>query len=206
MPTPAWPPAASVYQLRVVLRAVSPLIWRRVLVRDDRTLADLHAVLRAAFGWSDSHLHRFNVHGREYDGTYESCEVRLADLGLRVTERLVYDYDLGDLWRHDIRVEQILDGEVGRTYPVCIGGRRAGPPEDCGGPWAFLERTQPHRIFAITVRVAEIIGQILDDVTVLDDYRDELAGLRPWLEIDRFDRRALNRALAGLSVPAERAA
>jgi hypothetical protein len=132
--------------------------------------------------------------------------VRLAELGLRVSERLVYDYDLGDLWRHDIRVEQILDGEVGRTYPVCIGGRRAGPPEDCGGPWAFLERTQPHRIFAITVRVAEIIGQILDDVTVLDDYRDELACLRPWLEIDHFDRRALNRALARLSIRAERAA
>jgi hypothetical protein len=197
------PPVASVYQLRVVLRAVSPLIWRRVLVRGDSTLADLHAVLQAAFGWSDAHLHRFKIHGREYDGIYE---VRLADLGLRVTERFVYDYDLGDLWRHDIRVEQILDGEVGRTYPVCIGGRRAGPPEDCGGPWVFLERTQPDRIFAITVRVAEIIGQILDDVTVLDDYRGELACLRPWLETERFDRRALNRALAGLSVRAERAA
>lgn len=206
MPKPAWPPAASVYQLRVVLRAVSPLIWRRVLVRGDSTLADLHAVLQAAFGWSDSHLHRFKVHGREYDGIYESREVRVADLGLRVTERLVYGYDLGDLWRHDIRVEQILDGEAGRTYPVCIGGRRAGPPEDCGGPWAFLERTQPHRIFAITVRAAEIIGQILDDATVLDDYRDELASLRPWLQIDRFDRRALNQALAGLSIREEHAA
>jgi hypothetical protein len=205
MPKPAWPPVASVYQLRVVLRAVSPLIWRRVLVRGDSTLADLHAVLQAAFGWSDAHLHRFKVHGREYDGIYESREVRLAELGLRVSERLVYDYDLGDLWRHDIRVEQILD-EVGRTYPVCIGGRRAGPPEDCGGPWAFLERTQPHRSFAITVRVAEIIGQILDDVTVLDDYRDELACLRPWLQTERFDRRALNRALARLSIRAERAA
>ncbi len=194
--------AASVYQLR----AVSPLIWRRLLVPGDATLADLHAVLQAAFAWSDVYLHRLNVHGREYHGIYESREVRLSDLGLRETERFVYDYDLGDLWRHDLRVERILDCEVGRTYPVCIGGRRAGPPEDCGGPWAFLEQTQPHRIFAITVRVAEIIGQILDDVTVLDDYRDELACLRPWLEIDRFDRRALNRALARLSVPAERAA
>lgn len=206
MPKPAWPAAASVYQLRVVLRAVSPLIWRRVLVRGDTTLADLHAVLQAAFGWSDAHLHRFKIHGREYDAIYESREVRVAELGLRETERFVYDYDLGDLWRHDIRVEQILDGEVGRRYPVCIGGRRAGPPEDCGGPWAFLERAQPHRIFAITVRAAEIIGEILDDITVLDDYRDELACLRAWLNIDRFDRRALNRALVGLSVRAERAA
>ena len=116
---------------------MSPLIWCRVLVRGDSTLADLHAVLQAAFGWSDAHLHRFKIHGREYDGIYESREVRLAELGLRETERFVYDYDLGDLWRHDIRVEQIRDGEIRRTYPVCSGGRRAGPPEDCGGPWAF---------------------------------------------------------------------
>lgn len=189
-----------------MLRAVSPLIWRRVLVRGDSTLADLHAVLQVAFGWSDAHLHRFKIHGREYAGIYESREVRLAELGLRQTERFVYDYDLGDLWRHDIRVEQILTGEAGHTHPVCSGGRRAGPPEDCGGPSAFLERTQPHRIFAITLRVAEIIGQILDDITVLEDYRDELACLHPWLEIDRFDRRALNQALAGLSIREERAA
>jgi hypothetical protein len=206
MPKPALPAAASVYQLRVVLRAVSPLIWRRVLVRGDCTLADLHAVLQATFAWSDVHLHRFKIHGREYDGIDDSREVRLADLGLRVTERFVYDYDLGDLWRHDIRLEQILDAEVRRTYPVCSGGRRAGPPEDCGGPWAFVEQTQPHRIFAITVRVAEIIGHVLDDVTVLDDYRDELACLQPWLDTERFDRRALNRALAELSVREEHAA
>lgn len=113
MPKPASPPAASVYQLRVVLRAVSPLIWRRVLVRGDATLAELHAVLQAAFGWSDVHPDRFKIQGREYDSTYESREVRLADLDLRVTERFVYDYDLGDLWRHDIRVEQILDPVAG---------------------------------------------------------------------------------------------
>ncbi len=71
--------AASVYQLR----AVSPLIWRRLLVPGDATLADLHAVLQAAFAWSDVYLHRLNVHGREYHGIYESREVRLSDLGLR---------------------------------------------------------------------------------------------------------------------------
>ena len=129
----AVPQLASVYQLRVVVRAVSPLIWRRLLVSAEATLADLHRVLQAAFGWSDDHLHRFTVHGREYDGIYDTGDVRLGELGLRVTERFVYDYDLGDLWRHDIRVEQILDRDRARTYPVCICGRRAGPPEDCGG-------------------------------------------------------------------------
>jgi hypothetical protein len=205
----ARPQAVSVYQLRVVVRAVSPLIWRRLLVPGEVTLADLHRVLQAAFGWSDDHLHRFKVHGREYDGIYGTGDVRLGELGLRVTERFVYDYDLADLWRHDIRVEQILDRDRARTCPVCIGGRRAGPPEDCGGPLAFLEQSQPHRVFAITVRVAEIIGHVLDDVTLREDYRGELAGLQPWLATEQFDRRAVNRVLAELACalsPGERAA
>jgi len=124
--------------------------------------------------------------------------VRIGDLGLRVTERFVYDYDLGVLWRHDIRVEQLLDRDAGRIYPICTGGRRAGPPEECGGPRAFLERSQPHRVFAITVRVGEIIGEVLDDITLLEDYRGELAALQPWLATEQFDRRALNRDLAEL--------
>lgn len=54
------------YQLRVVLRGVSPLVWRRLLVRADSSVADLHAVLQVVFGWDDDHLHRFVIHGVEY--------------------------------------------------------------------------------------------------------------------------------------------
>ena len=64
---PGSPPAGPfVFQLRVVLRGISPLIWRRILVRSDSTIADLHATLQLALGWSDDHLHRFVAHGREY--------------------------------------------------------------------------------------------------------------------------------------------
>jgi hypothetical protein len=65
MPEPASPLSSSVYQLRVVLRGVSPLIWRRLLVPAGATIAELHAVLQIAFGWTDIHLHRFVIHGRE---------------------------------------------------------------------------------------------------------------------------------------------
>jgi pRiA4b ORF-3-like protein len=58
--------------------------------------------------------------------------VRLGDLGLRAAERFVYDYDVGDLSRDDVPVDQLLDREDWRTYPVCAGGRRAGPPEERG--------------------------------------------------------------------------
>src|SRR5438132_10898994 len=88
--------------------ASAPLIWRRVLVRSDSTIADLHVTLQLVFGWSDEHLHRFVVHGRQYGISYagglsfrdDPHEVRLADLGLRAGERFVYEYDFTDGWCH----------------------------------------------------------------------------------------------------------
>ncbi len=83
------------------------------------------------------------------------------------------------------------------------------PPEGCGGPWAFLEATQPHLVFAATVRAAEIVGGLLDAdpdaelATALGGNRDELAALLPLLGLERLDRRGLNRALAELSTATE---
>ena len=101
------------------------------------------------------------MHGTEYGICYaggpifrdDARRVRLGDLGLRETERFTYDYDLGALWRHDLRVEGILAGEPGRTCPHCTAGRRAGPREGCGGPEAFMEASQPHRLLAVMDRV-----------------------------------------------------
>jgi len=198
MPEPDTPTAASVYQLRVVLREISPIIWRRLLVPADATLADLHHVLQVAFSWSGEHLYRFVIHGADYDA-YDLAQVRLVDLGLRVTERIIYDYDFTDLWRHDLRVEQIVAVEPGQRYPRCTGGRRAGPPEECGGPWAFMEASQPYGIFDVISRAAEIMGRILDgDITQLGEHRAEMAALYPWMTLERFDRRAVNQVLAGL--------
>ena len=151
-------PLPNVYQLRVVVHGVSPLIWRRLLLPADTTIAGLHAVLQIAFGWTGTHLHRFVVQGREYGIGYvggvgfrdDPHLVRLADLGLRPTERFAYDYDFTDGWRLDLRLEQILVMDPGRVYPRCTGGRRAGPPEASGGAWAFLEQTQPHHVLAAT--------------------------------------------------------
>src|SRR6266700_1351757 len=97
---PGSPPPAGpfVYQLRVVLRHISPLIWRRLLVRSDSSIADLHATLQPALGWSDEHLHRFVIHGCQYGdgGRADPRRVRLSDLGLRVGERFLYEYDFTD--------------------------------------------------------------------------------------------------------------
>jgi hypothetical protein len=121
----------QIYQLRVVLREISPpLIWRRLLVCSDSTVAQLHEVLQNAFGWDDEHLNRFEIRGREYsvyrDGSgmigIDATKVRLCDLKLRRLERFVYEYDFGDSWIHDLRLETMLPVNPRITYPLCVAG------------------------------------------------------------------------------------
>ena len=199
----------NVYQLRVVIARISPLIWRRLLVPAQTTIARLHAVLQTVFGWSGEHLHRFIIHGREYGisciggpGLRDDARIiRVGELGLRLGERFAYEYDFFAAWEVQLRVEQMMQAEPGRTYPRCIGGRRAGPPEEWDGPWNFLERTQPHLVLDAMVRAAEIMRQLLDagqddNLASVDVDREELAGLLPLLGLERFDRRACNKLLA----------
>src|SRR5262249_30508314 len=109
-------PEPNVYQLRVVLLRIRPIIWRRLLVRGDSTIAHLHDILQISFGWSDDHLHRFLIHGKQYGLSYfggitfrdDPRRIKLSDLGLRVKEKFLYEYDFIDQWQHLIRVEAIL--------------------------------------------------------------------------------------------------
>ena len=141
MPTPAVG-TPSVFQLRVVLHGGSPLIWRRLLVPGDASVADVPAGLQIAFGWDGEHLHRFVIHRAEYGISYaggvgcrdDPHRVHLADLGLRPTERFVDDYDFTAGWRLDLRLEQIRAAEAGRVYRRCTGGRRAGRRRAAAGP------------------------------------------------------------------------
>jgi hypothetical protein len=202
----------TVYRLRVAIAGISPLIWRRLEVAASTTVAGLHAVVQAVFGWSGEHLHRFIIGGTEYGISYlggpsfrdDARQVRLADLQLREGERFTYEYNFSAAWRVDLRVEQIVGAQPGRAYPRCTRGRRAGPPEDWDGTWVFLERTQPHLVFGATVRAAEIIGQLFDaddhnDLADVGVDREELAALIPLLGLERFDRRACNQVLRGLA-------
>lgn len=142
-------PTAShreVVQLKVTLAEIEPPIWRRLLVPVDYTLTRLHRVIQIAFGWQDYHLHSFHIHGEDYappdqenePGT-RSEKVAMKKLGLRLKTKIKYEYDFGDSWEHQILVEGHLLLEEPAGVPVCLGGQRACPPEDCGGVGGYQE-------------------------------------------------------------------
>jgi len=133
----------NIYQVKITLKYVRPPIWRRVQVRGDITLAKLHEIIQIAMGWFDSHLHQFRM-GKVYYGTPdvdEFSELTLKDdskaqLGRVLTkpkQKIIYEYDFGDGWEHEILLEKVFPPEPGIRYPRCLGGARACPPEDCGG-------------------------------------------------------------------------
>jgi pRiA4b ORF-3-like protein len=143
-------PRASkeVYQLKVTLRDVRPPIWRRVLVTDATNLNQLHWIIQIAMGWTNSHLHQFIIDEEYYSEPMLELDdwgpevknekrVRLSALSLEPKRKFTYEYDFGDSWQHEILVEKVLAPEAGARYPQCIGGKRACPPEDCGGVWGY---------------------------------------------------------------------
>ncbi|HYZ54697.1 MAG TPA: plasmid pRiA4b ORF-3 family protein [Streptosporangiaceae bacterium] len=136
----------DVYQLKITLRGVSkPPVWRRVLVPASMTLDLLHEVILRAMGWGGGHLHVFSDGWREYGspdaelGHADERWVTVADLLSGPGGTVTYTYDFGDDWEHGILLEKILPAGPGAAYPVCVAGKGACPPEDCGGAWGYAE-------------------------------------------------------------------
>lgn len=196
-------PPPQIYQFHIWLRGISPLIWRRLLLRSDQNITDFHYALQLAFGWSDYHLNRFRIHGQNFGVHHRggpifdqrADEIRLVDFHFRPGERFLYEYDFGDCWEHQIRLERIRPLEPERLYPVCISGRRAVPPEDCGGVWAFQQRRDeaPWRAQELLEEIAECVHE--RDTIGLRDLAEEVSDIQTWLRVDRFDRRKVNRRL-----------
>lgn len=90
------------------------------------------------------HLHLFDINGKQYGDLDEFDDEPIGDQSrvklshvAKASGRFRYDYDFGDGWEHDIEVEQVLSATVAR--PRCLAGRRACPPEDCGGPNGYTD-------------------------------------------------------------------
>jgi len=138
------------FRIRIDLLRTKPPVWRRIDVPGDIQLPQFHEVIQAAMGWTDGHLHRFRTSNTrnapefltrfdldEGDEGMLEDDVRLDQVIADRGDRLWYDYDFGDDWEHLLRVEKVLDSPP--SAPVCVGGRLACPPEDCGGVWGYAE-------------------------------------------------------------------
>jgi hypothetical protein len=121
--------------------------------------------------------------------------VRLDGLKLRRLERFVYEYDFGDSWIHDLRLEATLPVDPRKTYPVCVAGKCSAPPEDCGGPHAFMANRQYYAGFG-RGRSSE------DREDFMDELDDEESNSFSDYDPERFDRRQINRALSILATGA----
>jgi hypothetical protein len=139
----------TVHRVKVSLYGAKPPVWRRLEIPSAMPLNLVHAVLQIAFDWYGYHLHAFETACGEFgspgqDGDWaerqDEAAATLAQVAGAERGKVVYSYDFGDDWRHDIVVEKIIPAEPGVAYPRCTGGRRDAPPEDCGGIWIFNEQ------------------------------------------------------------------
>jgi hypothetical protein len=181
----------QIYQIKVTLRKSQPLIWRRIRLRSDVTLAKLHRILQCAMGWEDAHLHRFVIRGERYgipdeddigpSETRDERKYKLCDVMPGEGAQFIYLYDFGDNWEHILVVESALPPQEGFRYPSCLAGDRTCPPEDVGGlPGyeSFLEAISDpahpeHKDFA------EWIGGPFDpDTFDVDEVNERLRAIR----------------------------
>jgi len=138
-------PSASVHRVKITLRGAKPPIWRRVELPSEVTLHRLHNVIQDAFGWLDCHLWVFRTEAGDYGvadrelGHLSATSKKLVQVARQAGDRIHYTYDFGDDWVHEIVVEDVLAAEPGVKYPRVVAGRRACPPEDCGGVWGYQD-------------------------------------------------------------------
>jgi hypothetical protein len=185
MPSTKAPP--PIYQLKITLAEIPPPIWRRIQVPGTILLCCLHDALQAVFGWTDSHLHNFEKDGKywgvpEYDDLIDESNVRLAQVLKAKGDSMVYVYDFGDNWRHEVVLEKIIPaGELVKS-PTCLGGDRRCPPEDVGGVSGY-----------------EDFLEIISDPRH-EDY-DEYVGWAGGHFLDEFDLKAVNEVLSRMRWP-----
>ena len=142
----------NVYQFKITLKDIEPKIWRIIQVPEEYSFWDLHVAIQDVMGWTDSHLHQFrildpkdseetligisneDIYDRELPEIVSGRKKFIRDyFSLKPYNHCYYEYDFGDGWLHEVRLEKILPATSSLKYPICLAGERACPPEDCGG-------------------------------------------------------------------------
>jgi hypothetical protein len=155
-----------------------------VLVSPDILLGDLHQIIQVTMGWTNSHLHLFKDGKVEYapkefelEYSKDYGKVKLDKLLKKGKDKILYEYDFGDGWRHDILLEKVIETDEKDQLPRCTGGERNCPPEDCGGIWGY----------------ADVLETIADPAH--EEYGDMLEWLGDEFDPEYFDMEEINKSL-----------
>jgi hypothetical protein len=179
-------PVSDVVRVKVALIEIVPPIWRRLRVPAHMTLRRFHTVLQETIGWKDVQPHRFRVgeilFGKPSDpadAVKDSRWITIQDLISAGAKTFHYDYGFGSGWIHEVRIEARFQGTPENQRVVCLGGERACPPEESGGPDDYVERIVASR------------NPYLED-------RSRPDRLRPSFDPEQFDLEEVNATLAAL--------
>ena len=137
--------------IRISLKNVKPIVWRKLEVPSNITLSYLAEVLIYVMGWEGYHLHQFRKNGVYYkevtdEDTFwlggerlnDEAEYTLGQVLTKKGDKMTFDYDFGDGWEHQVALSDITpyaDGEAPALH--LLAGKNACPPEDCGGVWGY---------------------------------------------------------------------
>lgn len=184
------PKSADIYQIKVTLHGSQPLIWRRIQVTSDTTLAKLHRILQCVMGWKDARLHQFVIQGHRYgipddhvdpSKTKDERRHELREIVAAASRLFVYQYDFGDDWQHTLEIEKTCPLNKSVRYPFCLAGDRSCPPEDVGGIPGyenFLEALRDPK-HPEHDELLEWIGGTFDpDMFDVEDVNQKLRGMR----------------------------
>ena len=200
---------SQIYQFRICLKGISPMILRRILIKSSMTLADLHYTIQIVMGWTDHHLNEFIIHGKKY--TIPNCggmpspsgeygtKIKLSDMEFRLNRKFLYNYDFTAGWEFEIRLEKVVSTDPKKTYPICISGSGVSPEEECGGPYYFneLKSINVSKSWETTINFIKALANKKNAKKKISEVYDihQLREAYYWINIDKYERKDANKYL-----------
>lgn len=200
---------STIYQFRLTVAEISPLIWRRIWMRADQTLADLHYTIQITLDWTDSYLSHFQLRGENYcvykpGGLMmeEADEILLQELKLRPNECFQYKYNMYVPWQVQIRYEKAVPHQPKRIYPYCVSGKYPSPVEHYSGPDEYQAKRDHYNEQNLGWCVLDAYHE-RDDEYAMEVFEEQLDRFQFWLYDHRFDRESVNESLKTYSLNGE---
>ena len=163
-----------VYVLRISIADSKPRIWRRFLTKSV-TLESLHELIQLLMGWTDSHLHGFEIRKQRVPSPDDGADIGEQSISINELfdakiKRLNYTYDFGENWRLTVAIEDCVPADSKVLYPQCVAGQGAAPLEDVGGIdiWSKLLSAMKYPQREHCEETRALIGRLGDDFAVAD--------------------------------------